>query len=46
MIGASQEAIEKAEDRELFRKAMIKIDLEMPRSGLAHTMEEALKILG
>lgn len=45
MIGASQEAIEKAEDRELFRKAMIKIDLEMPRSGLAHTMEEALKIL-
>jgi carbamoyl-phosphate synthase large subunit len=45
MIGASREAINKAEDRELFRAAMTKIGLDMPRSGLAHTMQEALAIL-
>lgn len=45
MIGASRDAIDKAEDRELFRDAMIKIGLDMPRSGLAHDMEEALSIL-
>jgi len=45
MIGASREAIDKAEDRELFRDAMLNIGLDMPRSGLAHTMEEALTIL-
>lgn len=45
MIGASREAIDKAEDRELFRDAMRKIGLEMPRSGLAHDMKEALAIL-
>ena len=44
-IGASREAIDKAEDRELFRKAMTKIGLETPRSGLAHNMEDAWKIL-
>lgn len=41
MIGADQEAIDKAEDREKFRSAMDKIGLESPRSFLAHTMEEA-----
>jgi carbamoyl-phosphate synthase large subunit len=46
MIGASREAINKAEDRELFRDAMHKIGLDMPRSGLAHSMEEANQILG
>jgi len=46
MIGASREAIDKAEDRELFRNAMLKIGLDMPRSGLAHTMEQANTILG
>lgn len=45
MIGATREAIDKAEDRDLFRKAMSKIGLNMPRSALAHTMEDALKIL-
>ena len=41
MIGANAEAIDKGEDRELFKKAMIKIGLDMPRSGIAHTMEDA-----
>ena len=36
MIGATAEAIDKAEDRELFRDAMKKIGLETPRSMLAH----------
>lgn len=41
MIGAKYEAIRKAEDRELFRDAMASIGLDLPRSGLAHAMEEA-----
>ncbi len=41
MIGADYQAIRKAEDRELFRDAMAAIGLDLPRSGLAHTMEEA-----
>ena len=45
LIGASREAIDKAEDRELFRQAMNKIGLETPRSGLAHNMEDAWRIL-
>ncbi len=45
MIGASREAIDKAEDRQLFQKAMKKIGLQTPRSGLAHSMEEAWEIL-
>ncbi len=45
MIGASREAIDKAEDRELFRDAMKKIGLEMPHSKLAHSLEDALEIL-
>ncbi len=45
MIGAKAEAIDKAEDRELFRKAMDKIGLESPRSILAHDLGEALKAL-
>ena len=45
MIGASQEAIDKAEDRQLFDKAMKNIGLETPRSGIAHTMEEAHGVL-
>src|SRR5688500_1196956 len=44
MIGASREAIDKAEDREKFKKAMAKIGLACPRSSLAHSMEEALQI--
>ncbi len=41
LIGASQDAIDKAEDRERFREAMKSIGLKMPRSGLAHDMEQA-----
>ncbi len=41
MIGADKEAINKAEDRDLFRQAMIKIGLDMPKAFIAHTMEEA-----
>ncbi|MCB9737151.1 MAG: carbamoyl-phosphate synthase large subunit [Deltaproteobacteria bacterium] len=43
LIGASVEAIEKAESRELFKAAMEKIGLEMPRSAFAYTLEEALE---
>ena len=42
LIGADLEAINKAEDRLLFREAMDKIGLESPRSSIAHTIEEAL----
>ena len=42
MIGASKEAIDKAEDRELFNQAMIKIGFEVPKSTSVHTMEAAL----
>jgi carbamoyl-phosphate synthase large subunit len=45
MIGANQEAIRKAEDRELFKEAMTKIGLDLPRSGLAYSMEEAKKVV-
>ena len=44
MIGASREAIDKAEDRDLFRQAMKRIGLEMPKSAIAHSMEEALQV--
>ncbi len=42
MIGATKEAINKAEDRELFNQAMRKIGYEVARSKTAHSMEEAL----
>ena len=45
LIGADLEAINKAEDRQLFRQAMDKIGLESPRSDVAHTVEEALAAL-
>ena len=44
LIGANYKAIKKAEDREEFKEAMGKINLEVPRSGLAYTMEEARKV--
>src|SRR6267142_2576579 len=44
MIGASREAIDKAEDREKFKKAMTKIGLASPRSSIAHSMEEAMQV--
>ena len=45
MIGATAEAIDKAEDRELFRDAMTKIGLETPRSHQVKTLVEALEAL-
>src|SRR6516164_5233194 len=45
MIGASAEAIDKAEDRELFREAMTKIGLSTPRSHQIKTLTQALDIL-
>ena len=44
MIGAKADAIEKGEDRLLFKNAMLKIGLDLPQSGVAHTMDEARKI--
>ncbi|MFP4496328.1 MAG: carbamoyl phosphate synthase large subunit, partial [Halochromatium sp.] len=44
MIGASREAIDKAEDRDLFRQAMRRIGLDMPRSAIAHSLEEAIQV--
>ncbi len=41
MIGATREAIDMAEDRELFRQAMTDIGLKTPRSFIAHSLEEA-----
>ncbi|MGQ0643878.1 MAG: carbamoyl-phosphate synthase large subunit, partial [Elusimicrobiota bacterium] len=44
LIGAKLEAIKKAEDRELFKKAMVDIGLEVPRSGVARTLAEAERV--
>ncbi len=44
MIGATREAIDKAEDREKFKQAMTKIGLASARSMIAHSMEEALQV--
>ncbi|HWL92071.1 MAG TPA: carbamoyl-phosphate synthase large subunit [Phycisphaerae bacterium] len=44
LIGASREAIAKAEDRSQFREAMIKIGLDVPNSGTAHSMDEAREV--
>ena len=44
MIGANADAIDKGEDRLRFKEAMLKIGLDLPQSGVAHTMEEAREI--
>jgi carbamoyl-phosphate synthase large subunit len=44
LIGANREAIRVAEDRELFKQAMIEIGLDVPHSGVSHTVEEALLV--
>ncbi len=44
VIGARPEAIRTAEDRDLFRRAMTEIGLEVPESGFAHSVDEALRI--
>ncbi len=43
LIAASREAIDMAEDRELFRRAMQEIGLEVPRADIAHSLDEALE---
>jgi carbamoyl-phosphate synthase large subunit len=45
LIGASFEAIQKAEDRDLFRRAMQKLGLVVPRSGYVKSVEEALEVI-
>ncbi|HWL44659.1 MAG TPA: carbamoyl-phosphate synthase large subunit [Ilumatobacter sp.] len=45
MIGANAEAIATAEDRERFKQAMIEIGLDVPRSGSAHTIDEARAVV-
>jgi carbamoyl-phosphate synthase large subunit len=44
LIGANAEAIATAEDREMFKKAMIEIGLSVPASGVAHTLDESIAI--
>ncbi len=46
MIGADIKAIKKGEDRQLFKEAMEKIGLDLPRSGVAHNLDEALDAAG
>ena len=45
LIGAKLPAIQKAEDRALFKAAMTKIGLAVPQSGIAHTVQEALTLV-
>ncbi len=45
MIGADQSAIHKAEDRTAFKETMIELGMDMPRSGIAHSLDEAAAIL-
>ena len=45
LIGANAETIERAEDRELFKKAMSEIGLKVPKSGIAHNMQEAIDVV-
>ena len=44
LIGAQVDAIKKAEDRQLFKQAMLKIGLDVPRSGIAHHVADALRL--
>ncbi|HWL52744.1 MAG TPA: carbamoyl-phosphate synthase large subunit [Chthoniobacteraceae bacterium] len=44
LIGANAAAIEKGEDRQKFKEAMLRIGLDVPRSGIAHTLEEARQV--
>ena len=44
LIGANREAIDKAEDRQLFDETMKAINLETPNSGIAHSMDDAISV--
>ncbi|GFO63568.1 carbamoyl-phosphate synthase large subunit [Geomonas paludis] len=45
LIGAKLPAIKKAEDRTLFKEAMVRIGLDIPRSGLAHNYQESMDVI-
>ncbi|RMG39111.1 MAG: carbamoyl-phosphate synthase large subunit [Planctomycetota bacterium] len=45
LIGAKEEVIAKAEEREAFKRAMVKIGLDVPRSAVVHSIEEAREVL-
>lgn len=45
MIAANAEVIDKAEDRSKFKAAMLKLGLDVPKSGVAHTLAEAVQLL-
>jgi len=45
LIGANYQAIQKAEDRKLFKKSMERINLRVPESGIAYSVEEAVKVV-
>src|SRR4051812_772176 len=45
MIGANRDAIHRGEDRQVFKALMISIGLEVPRSGVVHTLADARKVL-
>jgi len=44
VLGASPQAIHKAEDRKLFKESMMRVGIEVPRSGQAYTLQEAITI--
>src|ERR1043166_5044900 len=44
LIGANAKAIAKGEDRQLFKEAMLRIGLDVPRSGIAHSVQDAQKV--
>ncbi|MBV8901180.1 MAG: carbamoyl-phosphate synthase large subunit [Verrucomicrobia bacterium] len=44
LIGANAEAIDKGENRQLFKDAMLRIGLDVPRSGTAHKLDEARRV--
>src|SRR3954462_2163879 len=46
LIGANAQAIAKGEDRQLFKEAMLRIGLDVPRSGIAHSIADAVSVAG
>ena len=46
LIGANAQAIAKAEDRQLFKESMLRIGLDVPRSGIAHSTSDADRVAG
>src|SRR5204862_4932609 len=44
LIGANAKAIAKGEDRQLFKEAMLRIGLDVPRSGIAHSLDDGRRV--